>query len=69
MKTSHPFDRHTAFIDYLSAEAIAITGRGIYVYLNPLEIEQLFEQYQSTTPLQDFARRCVRATLALLPSC
>lgn len=52
------------FIETLSAESIARTGYGIYVYLSPLEIEQLYGQYQHLgAPIRDYARQCVKNAL------
>jgi hypothetical protein len=53
-----------AFIETLSAESIAMTGHGIYVYLTPIDIEQLFGHYQDLgIPTKDFARQCVKNAL------
>lgn len=65
MKTiMNQYDARFAFIDSLSAESIAISGRGIYVYMSPLEIEQLYGHFQDIGgTVRDFARQCVRAAL------
>ena len=53
-----------AFIETLSAESIAMTGHGIYVYMSPFDIEQLFDHYQNLgMPIRDFARQCVKNVL------
>ncbi len=65
MKTNtNQFVARIVFIETLSAESIAKTGYGIYVYLSPVEIENLYGHYQSLgSPVRDFARQCVRAVL------
>lgn len=53
-----------AFIETLSREFINRTGCGVYVYLNPLDIDQLFNNYMSLSmPIRAFARQCVRKVL------
>ncbi|MBD9360458.1 hypothetical protein [Methylomonas fluvii] len=53
------------FIETLSRQFIAITGCGIYVYLNPLTINELFNRYlNSSVPINVFARQCVRNIVA-----
>ncbi|MDT8405642.1 MAG: hypothetical protein RQ715_00140 [Methylococcales bacterium] len=55
---------HTVFFDYLSAEFIARTGHGAYVYLSPACINQLYQHYLSVNqPLNRFVRSLVRQTL------
>jgi hypothetical protein len=55
-----------AFIETLSDEFIALTGFGVYAYLNPLEINRLFHQYlKQALSLRQFVRSCVRQTYAL----
>lgn len=52
------------FIETLSAESIAKTGCGIYVFLTPLEIEELYMAYQNlSAPIKDYARQCVKKAL------
>ncbi len=52
----------SAFIETLSDEFIATTGYGVYAYLNPLDINQLFRQYlKHGTSLREFARGYVRS--------
>ena len=55
-----------AFFETLSGEFIAMTGYGIYVYLTPVDIDQLFNHYLNHgTPIRKFARQCVKDTLRL----
>ena len=50
-----------AFIEGLSREFLAMTGCGVYVFLNPLDLDQLFDKYQSLgISMRAFARQCVR---------
>lgn len=50
-----------AFIEDLSREFVSMTGCGIYVFLNPSDVEQLFDQYQSLgMSMRMFAKQCVR---------
>lgn len=54
-----------AFIETLSGEFLSQTGCGVYVFLNPLDIEQLFETYcGGSLPMLAFTRQCVKKTLA-----
>lgn len=53
-----------AFIEMLSAEFIAQTGVGVYAYLTPLAINNLFKQYlQHREPLSAFTKQYVRTIL------
>lgn len=53
-----------AFIETLSGEFLSRTGCGVYVFLNPVAIEQLFETFsRGDTPILAFARQCVRNTV------
>lgn len=50
-----------AFIEGLSREFLALTGCGVYVFLNPLDLDVLFDKYQSLgLSMRAFARQCVR---------
>jgi len=50
-----------AFIEGLSREFVSMTGCGIYVFLNPSDVEQLFDKYQSLgMSMRMFAKQCVR---------
>lgn len=53
-----------AFTEILSDEFTSKTGVGVYAYLEPIEINQLFKQYlhQSKT-IRVFAKVCVTNTL------
>lgn len=56
---------HAAFVDALSGEFIAQTGCGVYVYLNPLDVYSLFNEFQvNAAPIRDYARKVVKAILA-----
>ncbi|CAD6878800.1 hypothetical protein [Methylomonas albis] len=51
----------TLFVETLSQQFIALTGCGVYVYLNPVDINGLFNQYLSDTlSIDTFARQCVK---------
>lgn len=53
-----------AFIETLSREFIAKTGCGIYVYLSPLDIDELFNHYLNLgMPMRVFARQCIKNIL------
>jgi len=53
-----------AFIETLSSEFVAMTGYGVYVYLNPIDIDRLFNKYQHlSVPVRAFARQCVQNVL------
>lgn len=55
-----------AFFEILSGEFIAITGYGIYVYLTPVDIDQLFQHFlNNDTPIRKYARQCVKDTLRI----
>lgn len=50
-----------AFIETLSREFVAMTGCGVYVFLNPMDLDQLFDKYQNLgLSIRVFARQCVR---------
>jgi len=54
------------FFETLSGEFIAMTGYGVYVYLTPVDIDQLFNHYLNhSVPIRRFARQCVKDTLRL----
>lgn len=53
-----------SFHERLSAQFVAVTGYGVFVYLNPLDVEQLYRRYLNhPTPIKDFLRQCVRNVL------
>lgn len=63
MKTVNPSQSIalTNFMDNLSGEFIAQTGYGAYVYLNPVDIERLFENYRhQNTPMRALVRQLLR---------
>ena len=50
-----------AFIEGLSREFVAMTGCGVYVFFNPLDLDLLFDKYQSLgMSMRAFAKQCVR---------
>lgn len=56
---------HAAFLDALSGEFIARTGCGAYVYLNPVDVYQLFSDYlQHGLSVKEYVKRCVKAILS-----
>jgi hypothetical protein len=60
-ETSGINSSRTQFIEALSHQFISLTGCGIYVYLNPIDINSLFNQYiNDSMPLRAFARQCVK---------
>ena len=55
---------HAAFLDALSGEFIARTGCGTYVYLNPIEVHRLFNDYQQCkAPIREYVKQTVRRFL------
>lgn len=49
------------FIETLSRQFIAVTGCGIYAFLNPMTINELFNHFLSSNlPINAFAKQCVR---------
>lgn len=53
-----------AFFETLSQQFIAVTGCGVYVYLNPVDINGLFDQFMTgNMPIQIFVRQCVKNAL------
>jgi hypothetical protein len=65
MKTNeNQFVARIVFIETLSAESIARTGYGIYVFLSAFEIEELYGHYQIVgAPVRDYARQCVKTAV------
>lgn len=54
----------TTFIETLSDQFIALTGCGVYVYLNPVDIDELFHLYlNDSISIRSFARQCVKNVL------
>lgn len=57
------YDR-TACFETLSQQFIAVTGCGVYVYLSPVDINGLYNQFvNNNMPIQAFVRRCVKNVL------
>lgn len=57
-------DTRTDFIEMLSHQFVSMTGCGVYVYLNPLAINSLYNQYlNESMPIRTFARQCVKDLL------
>ncbi len=55
------------FIETLSDEFMTTTGYGVYAYLNPIAINQLFKQYlqQQSTSLRKFVKTYVRNSVLI----
>ncbi|MGZ4959296.1 MAG: hypothetical protein ACXV7J_08590 [Methylomonas sp.] len=57
-------EERIAFFEALSQQFLAVTGCGVYVYLSPVDINGLFNQFESANmPVQAFLRRCVKNAL------
>ncbi len=68
MKTSSTMmeikNARSAFIETLSNEFTSETGVGIYAYLAPMDINQLFKDYlQQSQTIKVFAKYCVKNIL------
>lgn len=64
MNTYNAYQARFDFIEALSLEFVIKTGCGIYVYLNPVDINELFNQFQSQgVSIRAFARRVIRELL------
>lgn len=65
MKTSNQPEykvAHAAFLDALSNEFLSRTGCGAYVYLNPFDIYQLFEDYLGRNlPIREYVKISVKS--------
>lgn len=65
MKTSNQPESkvaHAAFLDALSSEFLNRTGCGAYVYLNPFDIYQLFEDYLCRNmPIREYVKISVKS--------
>lgn len=65
MKTSNQPENkvaHAAFLDALSSEFLNRTGCGAYVYLNPFDIYQLFEDYLGRNlPIREYVKVSVKS--------
>ena len=49
------------FIETVSRQFVAVTGCGIYAFLNPVTIEELFNHFlNGNVPINAFAKQCVR---------
>ncbi len=54
----------TMFIENLSHQFIAVTGCGVYAYLDPVDVNGLFNNYVSDAlPIDAFIRQCVKDVL------
>lgn len=62
---THQFhSTRTMFIETLSHQFVSLTGCGVYVFLNPVDVNGLFNRYLSDTlSVDSFARRCVKSVL------
>lgn len=57
-------NERTAFFETLSQQFIAVTGCGVYVYLSPVDINGLFNQFMDgSMPIRIFVRQCVKNVL------
>jgi len=57
-------ESRSSFIETLSDEFTAMTGCGVYVYFDPVYINQLFDCFiNSQMPARAFARQCVKKAL------
>lgn len=57
-------DERSAFFDALSQQFITMTGCGVYVYLSPVDINGLYNQFvDANMPIRAFVRRCVKNVL------
>lgn len=57
-------NERTAFFETLSQQFIVVTGCGVYVYLSPVDINGLFNQFMNgNLPIQMFVRQCVKNVL------
>ncbi len=54
----------TMFVENLSHQFIAVTGCGVYAYLDPVDVNALFNIYvNDTLPVEVFIRQCVKDLL------
>ncbi|MDD1622986.1 MAG: hypothetical protein LUQ11_16030 [Methylococcaceae bacterium] len=54
-------NERNAFFETLSQQFIAVTGCGVYVYLSPVDINGLFNQFMDgNMPIKIFVRQCVK---------
>lgn len=66
-KTTELYVIRLTFFETLSGEFISMTGYGIYVYLTPVDIDELFNHFISlNTPIRKFARQCVKDALRVV---
>ncbi len=57
-------NERAAFFETLSQQFIAVTGCSVYVYLSPVDINGLFNQFiDGNMPIQLFVRQCVKNVL------
>lgn len=54
-------NERNVFFETLSQQFIVVTGCGVYVYLSPVDINGLFNQFMDgNMPIQIFVRQCVK---------
>jgi hypothetical protein len=54
----------TMFIETLSHQFWAVSGCGVYVYLSPVDVNGLFNQFlDANQPIKIFVRQCVKNVL------
>jgi len=64
MDTNSVYQARFDFIEALSLEFVMRTGCGIYVYLDPVDVNELFNQFQDQgLTIRAFARRIIRNVL------
>lgn len=57
-------DKRTIFIETLSYQFIAVTGCGVYVFLTPVDVNGLFNQFlNGDMPIKAFVRQSVKNAL------
>ena len=64
IEISELYNTRSTFIENLSGEFVAMTGHGVYVYLSPVEIDQLFSSFLNhSMPIRTIARQCIKNVL------
>lgn len=61
MNTYNTYQARFDFIEALSLEFVMRTGCGIYVYMNPADVNDLFSQFQNQAlSIRAFARQVIK---------
>jgi hypothetical protein len=64
MDTSDLYQARFVFIEAMSIEFVLRTGCGIYVYFNPVDVEDLFINYRNQgLSIKAFANQIIRNVL------